>query len=63
MGLMQCLEFSVPVDDIIACALDSGLVLISAGKNVIRFIPPLILEKKNVDDMIEILTKCLDKLY
>lgn len=61
MGLIQGLEFSTPVNGIIAQAMDKGVILISAGKNVIRFIPPLILEKKHVDEMIEILTDCLDK--
>ncbi|TAH65333.1 MAG: aspartate aminotransferase family protein [Anaerolineaceae bacterium] len=60
-GLMQGLEFSVPVNDIIAKALENGLILISAGTHVIRFVPPLILEEKHVDAMIEILTRCLDK--
>ncbi len=59
-GLMQGLEFTVPVSKIIANALDKGLILISAGKNVIRFMPPLILEKKHVDDMIDILTECIN---
>ena len=61
MGLIQGLEFSTPVNGIIAQAMDKGVILISAGKNVIRFIPPFILEKKHVDEMIEILTDCLDK--
>lgn len=61
MGLMQCLEFSIPVKDIMAHALDNGLILISAGTNVIRFLPPLIIKQKHVDDMIAILTECLDK--
>lgn len=59
-GLMQGLEFSVPVKDIIADALDMGLILISAGTNVIRFLPPLILNKSHIDEMIKILEKCLD---
>ena len=37
---------------------ENGLVLISAGCNVVRFIPPLIVEKEHVDRMIEILKKC-----
>jgi acetylornithine/N-succinyldiaminopimelate aminotransferase len=61
-GLLQGLEFSIPVKDIIAHAMDEGLLLISAGEHVIRFIPPLIVEKKHVDDMTEIFTKCLDKV-
>lgn len=60
-GLLQGLEFSIPVKDIIANALDEGLILISAGENVIRFMPPLIVKEEHVDKMIEILTKCLDK--
>ncbi len=59
MGLMQGLEFSIPVKDIIAKALDRGLILISAGSNVIRFLPPLILEKKHIDKMIQILKESM----
>ncbi len=54
-GLMQGLEFSVPVGDIIKKCLDNGLILISAGTNVIRFVPPLIIKKENIDEMIDIL--------
>lgn len=59
-GLMQGLELTIPVKDIIANALDKGLILISAGAYVIRFMPPLILEEKHVDEMIAILTQCLE---
>ena len=62
VGLIQGLEFTIPVNKIIAKAMDMGLILISAGTNVIRFLPPLILEEKHVDDMIEILDKCLDEV-
>ena len=61
-GLMQGLEFTIPVNEIIEQALNKGLILISAGRNVIRFMPPLILEKKHVDEMVNILTECLDKV-
>lgn len=60
LGLMQGLEFSIPVNGIIANALNKGLVLISAGTNVIRFLPPLIVGKEHVDEMISILTECID---
>ncbi len=58
-GLMQGLEFNKPVADIICKALDNGLVLINAGTNIIRIMPPLIITKDNVDEMIEILKKSL----
>lgn len=62
MGLMQGLEFTIPVKDIIPKVMESGLILISAGANVIRFVPPLIIEEKHVDEMIAILSDVLNKL-
>lgn len=58
-GLMQGLEFDHPVGDIIKRALEEGLVLINAGTNVIRFLPPLVITKEHVDEMISILKKCI----
>lgn len=59
VGLMQGLVFNVPVGDIIKKALEEGLILINAGTNIIRFVPPLIITEKDVDDMLVILKKCL----
>ncbi|MBP3468049.1 MAG: aspartate aminotransferase family protein [Lachnospiraceae bacterium] len=58
-GLMQGLEFNRPVGDIIKRALEEGLVLINAGSNVLRFLPPLVITKEHVDEMMKILRKCL----
>ncbi len=53
-GLIQGLEFNAPVADIVKSALiDEHLVLISAGENVIRFVPPLIITEEEVDEMVE----------
>ena len=62
LGLMQGLEFSRPVGDIINKALDKGLILINAGTDIIRFVPPLVITKEHVDDMIVILRTCLDEI-
>lgn len=62
MGLMQGLEFSIPVKDIIPKVMEKGLILISAGTNVIRFVPPLIIKKEEIDQMIMILDQCLSEL-
>lgn len=59
-GMMLGLEFKIPVKDIIARALEKNLILISAGPNVIRFLPPLIIEKKHVDEMISIFKECIE---
>ena len=58
-GFMQGLEFTMPVKDIAAKALENGLILISAGANTIRFLPPLVMQKAQIDEMIEKLKKCI----
>ncbi len=61
MGLMQGLVLSedTPVSKVVEKAMDKGLIVISAGQNVLRIVPPLIITKENVDEMIEILKTCL----
>ena len=58
-GLMQGLVFNKPVGEIIAKAMDKGLILINAGNNIIRFVPALTITKQNVDEMIAILKECI----
>lgn len=60
-GLMQGLEFQVPAGGIVKRALENGLILIGAGTHVIRFVPPLVIEEKHVDEMIEKFEMCLDE--
>ena len=60
VGLMQGLVFKKPVGEIITKALDKGLILINAGTDIIRFVPPLVITKANVDEMITILRSCLE---
>lgn len=59
VGLMQGLVFDRPVADIINRALDKGLILINAGRDIIRFVPPLTVTKENVDEMAAILEGCI----
>lgn len=59
MGLMQGLVFDKPVGPIIAKAMEKGLILINAGTDVIRFLPPLIITKEDVDTMTAILKKAI----
>nr|WP_097002203.1 aspartate aminotransferase family protein [Lacrimispora amygdalina] len=62
MGLIQGLEFTVPVSPIISQALmEQKLVIISAGTNIIRFVPPLVIEKEHVDEMVEKLSAVLEQ--
>ncbi len=51
-GLMQGLVVSKKPGDICAKALEHGLVIISAGTDVLRLVPPLVIEKEHVDELI-----------
>ena len=57
---MQGLEFTVPVGAVITKAIENGLILVSAGANIIRFVPPLIIEKNHIDEMVEKLEASFD---
>jgi len=59
MGLMQGLVFDKPVKDIINTALDNGLILINAGAEIVRFVPPLIITETDIDKMTDILRKAI----
>lgn len=58
-GLIQGLRLNQPVGEIIRRALKEGLLLISARSDVIRLVPPLVIKKEHVDEMIEVLEKVL----
>ena len=58
-GLMQGLVLTTPVSETIGRAIDRGLLIISAGGNVLRMLPPLIITREHVDEMIKILRESL----
>lgn len=60
-GLMQGLVLARPVGEVIANAQKEGLLVISAGGNVLRMVPPLVIKKEHVDEMIEKLEKALQR--
>lgn len=55
LGLIQGLEFKDNPKEIVNKALENGLVLIAAGNNTVRFVPPLIVDVNSIDDMISVL--------
>ena len=62
MGLMQGIVCEKPVGQVSAKALEEGLILITAGSDVLRIVPPLIIEKEHVDEMVEKLEKVFQKM-
>ncbi len=61
-GLMVGIELDVAPADIVKQGYEHGLLLVSSGTNVIRFVPPLIMEKSHVDELIEKLTLILENI-
>ena len=62
VGLIQGVVTTKPVGEITSKALEEGLIIISAGSDVLRFVPPLVIEKEHVDEMIEKLDQTLAAL-
>lgn len=61
MGLMQGLVVTGrPVGEIVKKALEHGLIVISAGTDVIRFVPPLVITKADIDEMVKRLEASLE---
>ena len=62
MGLMQGLVTTLKPAEVCTKALENGLIIISAGSDVLRIVPPLVITKEDVDAMIEKLEKTLSEL-
>lgn len=62
-GLMQGLVIQGrPVGQVVVKSLEEGLIVITAGSDVLRLVPPLVIEKAHVDELVEKLTRALDKV-
>ena len=58
-GLIQGLEFSFEPKDLVRKCLDGGLVVIAAENKTVRFVPPLVINYGDVDEMVEMLVSLL----
>jgi acetylornithine/succinyldiaminopimelate/putrescine aminotransferase len=58
-GLIVAAELQVPGKAVVQAALEAGLLLNCTQEKVLRFLPPLILEKRHVDEAIGILRPVL----
>jgi len=55
LGLMLGVELRYDVLNIILKAMDRGVIILDAGRNVLRFLPPLVIEKEQIDKTISVL--------
>jgi acetylornithine/N-succinyldiaminopimelate aminotransferase len=61
-GLIIGMEMTIEVNSLIKTCMQQGLLLLSAGPNVLRFVPPLIVTPSDVDQAVAILQKALKSL-
>ena len=59
LGLMIGIELKHKVQDKLAQLLDAGIIALPAGPNVIRMLPPLIVDKAQIDRVVSVLRELL----
>lgn len=59
LGLMLGMEFRYDVRNIILKTMDRGVLILDAGRNVLRFLPPLVIKKEHIDKAIAVLDKVI----
>lgn len=60
-GLMVAIEMGSPCGEIVNYCLDKGFLINCIQENVLRFIPPLIVQKEEIDSLINILEQCFEE--
>lgn len=60
-GLMLGMEFRFDVYNILLGCMEQGVLVLDAGRNVVRFLPPLVIQKEQIDKVVEILDVVLEK--
>jgi len=62
LGLLIGMELTRDCDSVVKACLEMGVLVNCAAGNVLRFIPPLIVQKKDIDHLINVLGKALEGL-
>jgi len=61
LGLMLGMEMRFDVYNILLGCMDRGVLVLDAGRNVVRFLPPLVIEKEQIDRVVEVLDEVMEK--
>jgi len=59
LGLMLGMELRYDVRNIILKTMDKGVLILDAGRNVLRFLPPLVIEKEQIDKAVAVLDEVI----
>lgn len=61
LGLMIGVELRFDVLNVLTKSMGKGVLILDAGRNVLRFLPPLVIEKEHIDSVIAVLDPILDE--
>jgi len=59
MGLMIGVELSIPARPVVEKMFEHRVLSNAAGGNVIRIVPPIVITKEEIDQVVDVLVKCL----
>jgi len=59
LGLMLGMEFRYDVRNIILKTMERGVLILDAGRTVVRFLPPLVIEKEQIDKAVAVLDEVI----
>lgn len=62
LGLMLGIEVTIPPKELIDKCIENGLMVVGAGENVVRFVPPLIITKDQIDECYQLLEKSIQEI-
>ncbi|MHC1748886.1 MAG: aspartate aminotransferase family protein [Cellulosilyticaceae bacterium] len=60
MGLMWGIKLTIPAKDVVEACLKKGMLVVAAGEHVVRVLPPLVIEKSQIDEGICIFESVLE---
>ncbi len=61
LGLMIGMELRFDVLNILLKSIDKGVLILDAGRNILRFLPPLVIEKEHIDRVVTVLDAILEE--
>jgi acetylornithine/LysW-gamma-L-lysine aminotransferase len=60
LGLMLGVEMRFDVYNMLIECMKRGVLVLDAGRNVLRFLPPLVIEKEQIDRVVEVLDEVME---
>lgn len=62
LGLINGMVLTIPPRKVVDACFERGLLVASAGYDVLRFVPPLVVQEKDIDKALSIVERALASL-